>query len=657
MKMTKKFTWLGSSAAMLILVGFAGVSQAQPFPSYIADQFDTDTTGSFGDQGWGTARAVVTWDTAQNAITTMGPNNAGSGSSHWSILWPTVNDQDILARFFANSKVLNFNQITNVSFDLMFDPSSATDGAGSYGVVEFGCIPQADGWPSTSLGNYTTAVTNGNGWIHVSIPINGASNTKFSAVRGYYVKMQQARTGANLVGTTSFWLDNVIYGGSTNLPPPPTTSLSPVTSAPGLMIVAGGSGGTYTRGLMAALDAVNGTRNFSWVGSGSTPVTYSQTIVGYPGPTHAIQSAIFLVQNGNLGDPGIDYDAANVAELSIYGNGDGTATGSFRYKTNQPAGNSQFGGTGNLGSITVPSALGKWSLTFLNDTNVTLSYVPLSGIGEVSTNLNFPDVAAVQTYFANPLTVFMGNQQNGDGNVGQSSTYSEFKIAGTTASAPIDAVWTSQTTLDTTNWNKVCNSPDNILLVHPTDKYWLRWTLPDAGFGSEVAPTLTNPSGWTSPKGPLVSTTTSRSQLISSTDLPAGQSAFFRLVKRSYTKLQVLLPGQTNAPGTALGYTGSPTPISLAAQGLTPTTITVNACDDTWHIISGVTDQIHLTTSDTGAYLPNDLAMVNGVATFSGGDGVLFQTQSPPDVTVSAKDMTSTTVTNTATSAPVTILP
>ena len=47
--------------------------------------------------------------------------------------------------------------------------------------------------------------------------------------------------------------------------------------------------------------------------------------------------------------------------------------------------------------------------------------------------------------------------------------------------------------------------------------------------------------------------------------------------------------------------------------------------------------------------------MVNGTATFSDPNGVLFQTQGSQ--TVTAQDLTSTTVTNSAASAPVTVGP
>jgi hypothetical protein len=616
MKIIKKCRWLGLISAGFILASSVSVIQAQT-PSYIADQFDSDTTGNLQNQGWGTTVPIITWST-NNAITTAGPNNPGSGSAEFQMSWATANgDQVMVARYFDNSKQIDFNNYTNVSFDIMFPTNCGTDGAGSYGDVEFGCIPTSDGWPSTALAVYDSEVTNGNGWIHVDIPLNGSSNPKFSSVEGYYIKMQQSRTGGNLTNTT-FYIDNVIYGGNQTPPPPPTMSISTnKNTAPGLMIVCGGSGGTYTRGLMMAFDVTNSTRNFSWVGSGATPVTYSQTIVSYPGTNYPIQSAIFLVQNGQFGDPGVDYDAANVAELSMYGNADGTATATFTYKTNQPDGNSQFA-LNTLATLTAPSPLGKWSLTFLNDTNVTLGWVPLGGGAGLSTNANFPDVTAVQTYFANPLSVFMGNQQNADANLGQSSTYSEFKISGVTASPPLDDVWSSQTTMDTTNWGKVCYAPGDILLVHPGDKYWVSWTLPDSGFGLSISTNLAaGANGWMDANlSQVVNMPTSSQALLPglAANFPVGaKNVYFSLIKRQFTQLQVLLPGETNAPNTVSGYIGSPTPVSLSDTNYGVVTVTINACDSTWHIVSGAPgDTISVTTTDSGAVLPIPAALVNG---------------------------------------------
>ena len=637
--MKKTYKCLGQIVAVLIF-SLASIAHAQPYANYIADQFDSDTTAYLQNQGWGSAVPVITWATS-DATSSMGPNNSGSGSAEFQIAWPTTGDQVMIANWFDGSgNVINLNDYTNVSFDIMFPTNCGTDGNGSYGGVEIGCIPTVDGWPSTALGVYTSAVTNGNGWIHVSMPLNAASVPKENAVEGYYVKIQQNRTGLNLTNTV-FYIDNVIFGGLNTPPPLPVLSItSNKATAPGLMIVAGGSGGTYTRGLMAALDAVNSTRNFSWIGSGSTPVTYSQTIVNYPGTGSPIQSAIFLVQNGNLGDPGVDYDAANVAQLSMYGNPNGTATASFQYKTNDPDDSSEFPNN-TVATLTAPSPLGTWSMTFLNDTNITISYTPLGGGATLSTNANFPGEAQAQ-YFANPLTVFMGNDE--DGYLGQSSTYSEFKISGVTASGPLDDVWSTQTSMDTTNWAIVDYTAGDIILVKTNSLFWINWPLPANGFSVAVSTNLAaGVNGWVDAGlSGVVSTSTNDEVLWPdlSTNYPAANAYFFTLVKRSFTKLQVLLPGETNAPNTALGYVGSPTPESVD----TPFPITINACDSTWHIVSAAPgDTISLSSTTDAAFEPgNSAPLVNGTVQIDG----LFGTSGSQTVTA--------TDTSTNTIAPVT---
>jgi adhesin/invasin len=126
------------------------------------------------------------------------------------------------------------------------------------------------------------------------------------------------------------------------------------------------------------------------------------------------------------------------------------------------------------------------------------------------------------------------------------------------------------------------------------------------------------------------------------------------LVQYTYSQLQVLLPGETNAPGTALGYVGSPAPISVAAQGSTPTTITVNTVDANFNIVN-VSDTIKLTTSDNSAYLPAaNVTTVNGTAVFSGANGILFQ--SAGSQTVTASDLSTANIPN-GTSAAVTVGP
>ena len=82
------------------------------------------------------------------------------------------------------------------------------------------------------------------------------------------------------------------------------------------------------------------------------------------------------------------------------------------------------------------------------------------------------------------------------------------------------------------------------------------------------------------------------------------------------------MPGETAAPGTALGKTGTPDP----QQAGIAFTVTVNAVDD-------------ITSSDATATLPADAALSGGTATFS----VTFGTAGT--ATVTASDVTDATKT------------
>src|SRR5436309_2068234 len=79
-----------------------------------------------------------------------------------------------------------------------------------------------------------------------------------------------------------------------------------------------------------------------------------------------------------------------------------------------------------------------------------------------------------------------------------------------------------------------------------------------------------------------------------------------------FTKLQLLVPGETAAPGTASGKTGTP----AAQTAGTPFTVTVNAVDANWNVVSA-TDTVAITSSDVNATLPVSAALVAGTKTFS----------------------------------------
>ena len=177
-------------------------------------------------------------------------------------------------------------------------------------------------------------------------------------------------------------------------------------------------------------------------------------------------------------------------------------------------------------------------------------------------------------------------------------------------------------------------APINQIFVTSADAYWLRWSLPDTGFFVEQKNTLTNPtwSGYT--PASLLLNGPGRWAKVPAADLASLSSGYFRLIKRPFSKLQVLMPGETAAPNTPSGKTGTPDP---QTAGL-PFNMTVRAVDSVWNLVSS-SDTVHLTSTDGTATLPADAALGGGTATMT----VTFG--SSGTFTITASDVTDPTKT------------
>ena len=593
---------------------------------------------------WGGAFAAISFDTANPP-----PTGDTAGSIYITGNW-TANAQDNFCigspSTWWGGTTFDGSLYSSIEMDLKYDTNSTITPA-SQAHLEIGFDAGYSGRTVTNMSfdKATAPVADGN-WHHLSIPIS-ASMAGISAVHsvGFY------QWNPSAVGTMNFWVANVVIKARLVPVAPPTTHL--VAVIPGLKQFADATP-SYDREDVRT--GTNGAAQVSWVGR-PKPVVYSFTIAEFP-----TQSGFNCSINLSPGDPATqtfadpDWNMANALWLNISANGDGSQGVRFAYKTNQPAGNSQmFGtGTGVLTNFTYNgSAVGTWTLTFTSDTDATIKAPNGS---TYSTSIP----AANAALFADPSCFYLMSSPGNDAAIGQSMTFSALSITG--VGTPINQDFTTGSldpllVLQSQGYNNPWNTnpPNQYLLSSSNGKYWHYWGLPDSGFSPIVKSNLLSGAWQDESYSSILVNGTQRWALVPPASLPAGPTAFFALVKREFTQLQVLLPGQTNAPGTALGYVGTPTSISLATQGLNPTTVTVNACDATWHIITSVTDQIHLTTSDGSAFLPPDMAMVNGTASFAGANGVLFQTQGSQ--TVTATDLTSTTVTTPANSAPVTIDP
>src|SRR5207249_4584279 len=88
----------------------------------------------------------------------------------------------------------------------------------------------------------------------------------------------------------------------------------------------------------------------------------------------------------------------------------------------------------------------------------------------------------------------------------------------------------------------------------------------------------------------------------------ANTSSSITVNAAGFVKLQLLLPGETAAPGTASGKTG--TPNSQTAG--TAFSVTVNAVDANWNIVTTATDTVGITSSDSNGTMPSNSALASG---------------------------------------------
>jgi Bacterial Ig-like domain/Lamin Tail Domain len=92
-----------------------------------------------------------------------------------------------------------------------------------------------------------------------------------------------------------------------------------------------------------------------------------------------------------------------------------------------------------------------------------------------------------------------------------------------------------------------------------------------------------------------------------------GTSDDITTVPGPFAKLQLLVPGETAAPGTTSGKTGTP----IAHTAGSAFNVTVRGVDAHWNKVSTVADTVHLASSDSHAVLPANAALVSGQKSFS----------------------------------------
>jgi len=547
--------------------------------------------------------------------------------------------------FSVEANLLNFDY---VSFDVFVGTNAAfvPDSSGGWGTLGVGVITAGYSYEQFSGGSVEIPGSASNSWVHIQVPIDHTL-AGITTIPG--ICFDYNMYGGYPTNDLNFWIGNLVVHYNGLPPPPPSGTLTKVV--PGLTQFADKLP-NYNR--QDIRTDQSGTANLTWVGNPGAK--FSWTIASFPsGANSNFLSGLSLtpdaVSSQNYSDP--DWSASNDLWIAIQNNADGTATAGIAWKTNQAAANGQlFSATeGQLipynnitNGFNVPSAVGTWSVTFVDNTHVTLTYSNGSTVLSTNAVLDPNFVALCGGY----IGAYLYSSPTANNNIGQYCTYSHYQITG--VGTPVNEnltsgalsspflVLNSQAYYYAGNYT---NAPPNQLFALPSDAYWFAWTLPDANFspvqGSALKPFM---SSWANISGNVFQNGATHEIKLAKSQLPGAQG-YFGLIQRVATQIQVLLPGQTNAPNTTLGYTGTPTPISISGQGITTTTITVNACDANWNIVS-IADQIKITgSSDGNAYLPqNNVFMTGGTAVFSDPNGILFQSTGPQ--TVTATDLSNT---------------
>jgi hypothetical protein len=284
----------------------------------------------------------------------------------------------------------------------------------------------------------------------------------------------------------------------------------------------------------------------------------------------------------------------------------------------------------------------------------------MSGPGGITTNFSIPDgqfivpaggqtnvpagtiipAGSTSALFASDVFLYYGVQGNNVGGNGDHLVVTNFTVTGLGSSDFSDDFISDAETYGSVNpsiWMTNAAYPACIQDVAPGNPYWVQWTQPASGFALQATPTLLNPAWTLTTNNPTFVIGTNYTQLISTNDFPGTNAGFFGLVQRTFTQLQILLTGETAAPGTPTGETGTPT-YSISTTGAT--TVTVNAVDAKWYPVPGITDNVTISTSDPAAVFAGATTgnLVNG--TFQAE--MAFGT--PGNQTVTVVDNTNTNI-------------
>jgi hypothetical protein len=409
------------------------------------------------------------------------------------------------------------NRFVYLDMDLMMDPASYPMGNGEFPTFEV--ILNANGdWTWKSLGTLNLTLNNTN-WTHLSFPIAG--HGLMTNMHAITLKLGGGWDGHWCpTNTVKLFLDNIKFWT-----PQVSPTVSIKRSGPaGLEVTSTAPTDDWQR---QNIVTPAGSHAYSWANLGQ-PVTYAFTITNYPeAVAHpGFEAHMYLLNFDTLLNqafdetyPAVDWNARDLINVKIQNNGGGGVDFSFNFKTNLPGANVNE----TIATIHDVSALGRWAVTFANNTDVTMT-TP-SGA-----QTNFTISPELANAFAANVTLHFGTFKNRIINNRATATFSRIEVIG--ALQPIDETFIGPGLNPdpvTPSW-RLAADPVGLVWVPRGTAWWMTWSLPDTGYTLQSSPTISGP--WNDAGvSYIIEGTTSRSGAVPTASLPSPNTGFFRMMK------------------------------------------------------------------------------------------------------------------------------
>jgi len=336
------------------LIGATASSPAQTITGSITNKFDTTNSAS----GWtywydlyqtlGYNVVILDWDSNMN-----NGGLPGSGSVLYKSTWPGTNSgspgvggQNQIWGTFAHtganqydqSQTIDISKYDSISFDVHANPGCPTNANGDICRLNVGfwCVNYSV-HGGTNIDIPTSAT---NGWYHVVALVNKTDAPALASGWAFNINCYGGVNGMLYTNTvpTYLWIDNVQVNVSKVPPKPPTLSTVIGSPKPGLNLFSGGPPSDQYQRTNLKLNDTSAIGNIGATGNGG--IEYAMTIQSFPsGATYGGYQAHMFITTGPGTGAGLDYSDPNLMFLDIKQNANGTGSGTFRYKTNQPNGN------------------------------------------------------------------------------------------------------------------------------------------------------------------------------------------------------------------------------------------------------------------------------------------------------------------------------